>query len=72
MDGLMRRPQKRGSFSGRVYVDLVCELKARRKRKEAIAVVAERFSSPRKIIVKIYDAYVRRNLAAGVEVKDLF
>lgn len=74
MDGLMglHRPQKRRSLTYRVYCELVCALKMRIKRRDAIRSVAENFGLRRRAVKDIYDRFVRKNLRDGHLVQDLF
>lgn len=68
----LHRPQQRRSLSYRVYCELVCALKMRTKRRDAIRSVAEQFSLHRRVVKDIYDRFVRKNLRDGCLVQDLF
>lgn len=66
----LRRPQ-RGSFHHRVYVDLVCGMKAREKRRILVSRIADARGMRRVQVMYIYDRYVRPQLRAGTRIAGL-
>lgn len=68
----LHRPQRRNSLTYRVYCELVISLKTRLKRREAIRSTAEHFGICRRIVVDIYDRFIRKSLRDGCLVQDLF
>lgn len=69
---MIYRPAARSGFAYMIYCDLVCNMKILRAKKLAFAKVEQERGVQRRVLVKIYDRTIRRSLAAGMAVKDLF
>ena len=67
----MRARPGRKSFHYRIYVDLVCHMKMRHKRNNVIGWIAEDRNVTRDFVARIYNRYIRPQLASGLQPKDL-
>lgn len=56
---------ERKSFAYRIYVDIVCGLKQFRGRRNVIRETAERRKIPRRLVIRVFNQYIRPQLAAG-------
>jgi hypothetical protein len=68
----MKRPAGRKSFTYRIYCDLVCGLKLHHAKKVVFPMVSDERGVSVKHVERVYDRYVRSNLAAGMLIKELF
>lgn len=70
---MVTRPLRGKSFAYRIYVALVCALKLHGSKRAAFAVVQGQFGwKSERPARRVYERWVRPQLGAGLQIRDLF
>lgn len=62
---------ERGSFHHRIYVDFVCGLKCRQKKKDVATQIMDKRGMTRRQVMYIYDKYIKPQFRAGIHKSEL-